>query len=495
LAWGKNKLNTLKLSTTYTVTAPSTDFKVYAEPGLKGIEVVSSTRVFTCGSNGIRYYTIGTTTATLVTSAYTNTELEMPRNLKLMCVSNTGQLAYINNPTSVPVLVVATYSPLLKSNGYSSFTSVYKLPDQIEYSLTEYQNFFGTPLPTAAFKVNNATVYATCTPAPLQVYNCTGFNITMSNQSVNATQYQVIVEPTNGSCVITGGPVYTSAWLNIFPTDLKNMPGANGTYLSINTGFFKITLKARNACLQESIKVGHIKVSATPTPVSMNLKINNGIGGVPCYNQVLPGCLVGCYGGNCNLGDGSNNIGTYQLTIQQVNCSNGTVLTNLYTGPVVTVSNVSQLTGIAFNSLTAGYFTINCTSILNTCYKLTATVTNSCGSVTDWSYFKVDGAYMQEPDDANGSKADLTNQKIRMIVNPNPLSQGEILHLDFVSENPEIVEIDIRDLQGRIVLQLGKQQLEKGYVRKDFNTEFLAKGLYLITMNGQIGTSKKLVVQ
>lgn len=488
----------MKLNSAYAVGSVASDFKVYNEPGLRGIEIVSSTRVFTCGTNGIRYYTIGGTTATLVSSAYTNTELEMPKNGKLMCVSNTGQLTYINNPITVPSVVTPTYSPLLKSNGYAYGAydgwNSYKLPDQVESFTTEYAAFLGTPLPTAAFKVNNATVYATCTPPPLQVYNCTGFNITLSNQSTNATQYQFIIEPTNNSCVITGGPVYTSAWLSVFPTDLKNMPGVNGTYLATNTGFFKVTLKARNSCLQEAIKVGHIKVSATPTPVSMNLKINNGIGGIPCYNQTLPGCLVGCYGPSCNLGDGSNNISTYQITIEQVNCANGLVIANLYTGPVQTVINVSQLTGIAFNSMTSGYFAINCASVINTCYKLTATVTNSCGSVTDWSYFKIDGAYMTEPDDSNGTKADLSQQKIEMIVNPNPLSQGELLHLDFVSENPEMVEIDIRDMQGRIVLNLGKQQLEKGYLRKDFSTESLAKGLYLITMNGQIGTSKKLVL-
>lgn len=149
LAWGSEDLNTLRLNSSYLVTSGIADFHKYPESNIVGVEITSPTRVYSCSPNGIRYYAIGSNAATTVTSAYTNTELEMPRNLKLMCVSNTGQLDYIDNPNTAPAVVATIYSPLLLSNGYSNWTTVYKLPDQVEYGLDEYDYFQAFPETTA----------------------------------------------------------------------------------------------------------------------------------------------------------------------------------------------------------------------------------------------------------------------------------------------------------------------------------------------------------
>ncbi len=117
LAWGSEDLNTLRLNSSYLVTSGIADFHKYPESNIVGVEITSPTRVYSCSPNGIRYYAIGSNAATTVTSAYTNTELEMPRNLKLMCVSNTGQLDYIDNPNTAPAVVATIYSPLLIYSG------------------------------------------------------------------------------------------------------------------------------------------------------------------------------------------------------------------------------------------------------------------------------------------------------------------------------------------------------------------------------------------
>jgi len=220
LAWGTSKLNTLILGPGY---GPSPNFHSVTTGGIMGIEIVSPNRVFTCGPLGIQYYAIGFNTPTPVanTNDYTNSELEMPINGKLMCVKNGGplggQLNYVDDPLGAPfIFPTPTYTPLVKSNDWSMFTQ-YKLPDQIEYNPTEYQNFGNFIVPTADAGLD----FSACQGDNVALYG-TGTNYTTSSWYQQPGNILLCTGCTSWPLTATGTHTYTfvtQSGTNCFASD------------------------------------------------------------------------------------------------------------------------------------------------------------------------------------------------------------------------------------------------------------------------------------
>ncbi|MFM2283070.1 MAG: hypothetical protein RL222_574, partial [Bacteroidota bacterium] len=361
-----------------------------------GVEIdATSSKIYLCTNNGLYWKSIGSATFNHITgtsTTYSNSFIERYKDGFMYVVSNTGILGKLNTTTNT--IAASGITQIMQGNGAipSLYGAPYTLPDQIDGE--NYNYFFGVAAAVPAFQINTNNV--SCATATL-FYNCNA--ITLNNNSTGATQYQLTLTPTNSAGSPTGGAIYTSAWLTTCPTDLKNLPGTNGTWLATNTGYFKLNILEKNSCNTQSANYCiFLQIATTPGPTE-NLTIygKNSTNYNPSQNIASP-ILVGCYSLGMSIGTGglgtTNNITGYQYKIEEVNCSTGAVLSILYNGPTVAVTTTGAIPTVNFNQATingnTGYFGQNCATLTGKCYKLTLVVSNPCGTITDWSYFKID---------------------------------------------------------------------------------------------------------
>jgi len=100
------------------------------------------------------------------------------------------------------------------------------------------------------------------------------------------------------------------------------------------------------------------------------------------------------------------------------------------------------------------------------------------------------------PETPEGEKEFETND-FSMNVYPNPVQQVDMVQIDI--DNPEwsTVDIDIVDLQGRIVKEVYADQMRPGVHRLSFNKLALSPGAYFVRVvqNDKMVTNEKVIVQ
>ncbi len=145
------------------------------------------------------------------------------------------------------------------------------------------------PAATAAFKINNLSVSSNCA-IPMDLFNCAAYLTTLSNQSVDAISYKIELQASSSSCG-TYTSVYNSGFLSTFPTDLKNLPGTNGTWLQSHTGFFKVILTVQNACgVASAAQTGYINMAGPPAGISFKTSVK--VRPSPLSGFTYKGCTV-----------------------------------------------------------------------------------------------------------------------------------------------------------------------------------------------------------
>ncbi|MNU44567.1 hypothetical protein D3C71_333870 [compost metagenome] len=195
------------------------------------------------------------------------------------------------------------------------------------------------PTATIGFKVNGNPLSTNCN-APSQFYKCSAYPITLTNQSTNVDKYIVLLEKsTTGMC----GPyttVYSSGNISTFPTDMKNLPGTNGTYLQSNTGFYRFTIYGKNSCgILQSLVSGNLRVDNEPTP-SVAFKVNGTTLSTDCNAVSIP-AFFNCAAFPITLNNLSSNISTYEIKLQH--SINGPC------GPYIDVYNSGSLSYLPTN--------------------------------------------------------------------------------------------------------------------------------------------------
>lgn len=422
----------------------------------------------------------GTITKVPGSDNYHNTQLEL---------GNDGYIYGVNNTNSklgkfLPSSGSMSASPLtfnVTSNGPSAggLGYLYHLPDQIDGDLYFY--FKGVNMATPDFQINSQAVSST----PLELYNCNP--ITLNNLSSNVYQYQVIVQSTDASGnPISGGGflgTYTSTWQYSCPTNLLSLPGTNGTWLAdpSHAGYYTVTLKVRNTCYDVWETSGRIHLNTPPSAASMNLQINNGITGTPCYTQNIASvCPTGAYSATYNIGTstfGSNNITSYFRKIYKVDCSTGANISVVYTdfSPVPVPNPSSSATALSLNAISisggTGYFT----NKVGECYKLTITVYNQCSNAVDWTFFEIDGYYKNDGTTGVVNEVALTNE---LNVYPNPFSSNVQIVLSLANDSP--VSAYLMDAQGKIVRSVVENEpLAAGEHMLNISGDNLAGGIYM----------------
>ena len=132
--------------------------------------------------------------------------------------------------------------------------------------------------------------------------------------------------------------------LSTFPTDMKNLPGANGTYLQTNNGYYRFTIYGKNVCgVIQSLVSGNFRVDSEPTP-SVAFKVNGTALPTDC-NATIPS-FFNCSAFPLVLNNESSNISTYDITLQYSTVGSCGLYTQIYETPVPLTSLPTDLNNL-----------------------------------------------------------------------------------------------------------------------------------------------------
>ncbi len=437
--------------------------------------------------------------------SYTRTQLELAKNGYIYAVRDDGVLGRIQG-----LAVQATSTIVSSDSPPPTGGSYFGLPDQVDGE--DYNQWVGVP-PVAinSYQVNGQVVYdfIDATHPPLLVYNCAPINLETALGGI-ITGYSLQVYSTDP---VTGLQITGPGYLNYSGTfvgsppssiDLRCLTGAGCSLFNaaIAAGHFTfaVRLTIENRCGSTS-KLGHIKVFSAPVDAQAGLQVNNTLTGIPCpasHNPSAP-CPAGIYSASINLSNSQGDISYYQLTIDEVSCSTGALIANVYTGAQVPVSGVSGLTALALNGLTingnTGYFANP--AWLGRCLKITAVVGNVCGSSSDYTYLNFNGQYFDDPN-TEGRESASEQSAIAvtksLLAYPNPFSDK--LNISFSLGQASVTDLAVVDATGRIIIRpLSRSFLETGTHTLDVETETWPAGLYTLRLITSAGTESTSIVK
>ncbi|WP_162903134.1 T9SS type A sorting domain-containing protein [Taibaiella koreensis] len=460
-------------------------------------DATSSYLFVTGGTAGVSWHSAanlstGAFTTISGSSSYAGSSLEMGKTGNIYAIQQSPHsLAYISTTmpspsiTTTGITVNSTYGP--NSGGWG-------LPGQIDGE--DYSYFGSVPQSVTNYNVNGVPPGNT-PPSFLNVYTCSDITLNNTSTGTPSYSYTLLIQ----SCDATGTALTGSGTLAYFVSmvhipastiDLKNLPytsGAQTTWLAdpAHIGYYKVSFKTHNECGNTTpYKVIYLKLNAPPSAATINLQINNGNTGIPCMNKTIStACPTGIYSGSYNIGApgttfGSNNIASYSRKIEEVDCSNGNVLSLLYEDAVpVTANGSGAATGLAFNAIpiggTPGYFATH--PVLGKCYKFTLTTYNACSNASDWSYFKIDGYYRPGPTGIDNKTAN------DYAVSVYPVPAEDLVNFEFTLKDAQSASVEIYDVQGR--LQLREMNILKGAGKnqQSVNVSGLSSGLYIYKLH------------
>jgi len=181
----------------------------------------------------------------------------------------------------------------------------------------------------------------------------------------------------------------------------------------------------------------------------------------------------------------SGTIDYYRIdAIEQVDCTTGSIISLVYSEANITGIHS---TPFGFNSLvingSTGYFQ----NQLGNCFKVTATVGNACGEVTDFSYMKINGVYKTS---AVTNLEATEPSRAFAAVYPNPATDQ--VAIAYQLEAPAAVTTTLRDPSGRIVLQTLTATQAMGQHQQSLDVSSLPHGIYIyqIEAGDQIKTGR-----
>ncbi|GAA3934117.1 hypothetical protein GCM10022406_18340 [Hymenobacter algoricola] len=395
-----------------------------------------------------------------------NTQLELAYDGLIYGIANSGSLCSIN-PASLafatsPLSPALTLHPTSAAAPYDS--PFERLPNQIDGE--DYQFFFGVAAATLSTpQVDGLSIL----PGLAQnVYNCKP--LALSATVTNASSVRVTVTSALADGTLTSAFTATTGFTPALPTSL--LPLLNG-----RTGYFQVSVEARNSCGQTVQRRGLVQVSSL-TPSSAVLKFNDcgGVAQTPSNDPAVP-TVVGQYGASIGISNSTGDYDTYQATFEQWDGGTTYYQIGNKTGAIARTGNLAAipLNGLANQAgLGSGYFTPgNAGSELTV--RLTITLNNACGSSTATGIFK--------PADTNcrGTLADGATRQpdARVAFFPNPLAneRGRFEYTIPVAQPVTLTLVDALTGQVRLTLLSGATQAAGAHTL-DFDASHLPKGLY-----------------
>ncbi len=350
-------------------------------------------------TGGIYHYTSftpGIPTLVSNTSDYTRTLIEKGKDGNFYAVNYNGVLGSFtgNGSASGAFNNLTVYSS--QFNGFLGSLDYYKLPDQIDGE--DYNYFYGVgAMNITGMNINGTPLVDAVPPPAPPFYNCNAiiWSATWMGQPASWTIDIFSVDPATGNQLF-GTPYLnysTSGTGNIpSPVDLRTIaaPGIPDLFANYLGQTFAIRVTATNECGNSTdFMLCYFRVLGPPAQANINLQVNPG-NGTPCpaSHDIASPCPASIFSASLNMGNSQGDITFYSLKIDEVDCSTGSFLSNVYTGPQVSVTGASQLTALGLNDIeiqgSTGYFVNKCCR----CYRVEATIGNECGSSTDYSYIK-----------------------------------------------------------------------------------------------------------
>ncbi|MBX2927643.1 MAG: T9SS type A sorting domain-containing protein [Saprospiraceae bacterium] len=439
-------------------------------------------------------------------SNFGKTYIEAGKDGKMYCVHRNGNLYEIwpdLNTMMATELTVYSNEP-----GIANMTrGGYTLPDQIDGEGDEF--FYNVP----PLIITDLTIEALSIPQAVggvvpAFYNCDNIDLSV-DYSGQATDYMVriySVDPVTGIQVF-GSPFldYTGTFSGAPPAfiDLRCIddPVNCDLFDDYLTQTFAVEIRLDGACTKRA-RLGYFRVFGAPAnPADIKLQINAGNGPIcsASHNPATP-CTAGLFSGAVSLSNSNGDITFYRIDIDETDCTTGTVIQNLYSGPATQVSSIPALV-FGFNSFeingSTGYFILN--NFLNRCIRVSAEVGNNCGSSTDFSYVLFNGAYRYgDPDrfnisnDAATLSADDTGnasmeaaqqgnegEALRtVLVFPNPARDA--WQFQFSGPLPGPGNITLTDAIGRTLRVL---RVDAGAIDFSISAENLPNGVYYYRIN------------
>lgn len=430
-------------------------------------------------------------------NAYDNTQLELAKDGYIYAVRNDGILGRINELTvSESPWGIKVYSNMATPVSLP----YYALPDQIDGQ--DYTYFAGvSELKFDAFTINDSEVFdfIDATHPPLLTYNCSAIELnTQTSGTVLSHSIHIYsVDPVTGEQI--SGPNFLDYTLNgtgelpqtIDLRCLQNAVNCDLFSAYINPPYTTFAVEVSLDGLCETVtELGYIEVQDAPEEAQIGLSVNSN-SGVPCpasHDIAMP-CQAGIFSASINLANSNGDISYYQLMIEEVDCATGNVLSVIYIGDQVPVSDVSSLTALPLNGLeingATGYFAatdgMGGYVWLNRCLRITAEVGNACGSSSDYTYLHFDGTYGNGSGVGQRSSGDSNHRRdlnsVQVSAWPNPF--GNELNLEAAGKFKEF-QLGLFDLQGKPVAFSQNRKVQNEMLQISLNTHELASGVYFL---------------
>jgi Secretion system C-terminal sorting domain len=400
--------------------------------------------------------------------------------------SNLIQINPANNQVfSAPV------SGFLGFHDTGGVTSFVTLPDQIDGE--NYGFFFGLP----DLNISNVTIQGipagTSCATGSNVFNCVPitFNASYGSGSTPAQHRFEIASFQSGNCIQNATFSFIGSFTAGAPApnfDLRTLTNSLGQNLGNTSGRFRVKYFAQNSCGIIKDVTRWINVSAAPQP-NAALSLNNGQGVTfdpPNFDQTPPitgtNVQLTAKGSSVSLSGSTGTISSYRVFLEEVNCTNGSTIQTIPTNPLVTfnppISSGSSIAGVNLNFLSEpdGFFSnawdANSAALLNKCFKITAQVSNPCGSSDSWTYFKIFDDFLTGGNDDRTEAKQEQSEQLSVDVVPNPF----VDMLTIKSQVP-ILKVVLFDAAGHTIFESDIQD-EEGANMVDINTPNLIPGMY-----------------
>ena len=458
---------------------------------VSGLEFSSgSDKLFVTGQGEATVYTISTQQQVPISTGSNTlalrTQLELAFDGLLYAASSTGRLLTINPNT----LAVAP-SPLTVSTfplAGPGTDGVYGFPDQIDGE--NYTTYFGnnTPIISSGFLVDSRLLQrSSVTP----VYSCNPLNFRITSSSADISRYDLIINSTDASGIITGAYAYTHS-TTVLPVGLGALD--NG-YLAnpANTGYYQVTVVGYNAC-QSVRNTARMQVSNL-TPGSAGYAFNFCFGAGPQAAGTSPTApaILGAYGGGgIDISFSTGDYDSYQVQFAQyVPGSNPAQFT-----PIGNLANIAKpTTGAGLSTIAPSYLAGQVGLAPNyfqlgqpgydVLHQLTLTVKNFCGTSPPLL------GYFQTANLSCRPVAGTTATTDKALLYPNPLTGAEVGHLRFTLPTAQPVSLVLTDaLTGRVRLTvLRDAPRSAGAQEVSFDAATLPAGVYLYRLTTADGTT------
>ncbi|MCC7332880.1 MAG: T9SS type A sorting domain-containing protein [Flavobacteriales bacterium] len=504
---------------------PSTE--TYSISGAKGIEFSNSTNnpyLYVAAASDLkRIYTYNQSTTNISwgTNDLSNTFLEYGKNGRIYGVSPIYSGSTLTGSKLVGIVgttVITDITADIDSRhviGNNTIDGIFTLPNQIDGE--DYTYFNGLPKVTiAGFTLNSNAVSNVCDNGTDKYCQnaAIAFNATYNNGT--PAQYNLMIQAYNdNTCAptqLTGSGYinYQSGWVSGTPTanlDLRTLSDGNSLNLGNITGTVKITYSIKDACGTESTYARYIQIY-DPVPLSIDLGIKTPSGWTTPSHSIGSPVNVGSASLAYRVDNSTGTLSQLTVLIEEVD-NTGAFIQTIY-NKTINTSNFSLYDDVNLNTLCVGsavwgfnpgfgsctggytgYFSYtNGQNSYQNYYKITVTLSNLCGTSSDYSYLYVSsqGNSPVNPNVTERKQQEVIKQETNSLnIYPNPVTN--LLTIEFDQLTDDAVEISLTDVLGKqTTVLMPSTNIKKGGFKQTFDVSKLPAGIY----SYQIKTNKTI---